>query len=307
MPTYVCYSVASPSQRRQTLWWTFTLSHVLLRVAVNPAGRSVHAVELLQHASHVLPSYEPLLSWTDEGNAWTASDHAIVPEPPHRARGLFDITDATNDITGHTRHALRPWGETVATLWKAACHNVARAFDPLSQAARDDNRQARRLETLHLQDLTSRAREAETEARALRKELHAVQRELDRESRRADNAERDLRMYQLLNGQSLPVSWHRTPPPITTKRTHGLIPQHLTLLFLLMNIMANTHPSTCLQQPRTPALVQRLPRLRIWNPRLIAASIGLRHPPSSEPILICLLLDSPCISPNFLIALAQWV
>ncbi|KAF8514753.1 hypothetical protein JB92DRAFT_3115359 [Gautieria morchelliformis] len=95
---------------------------------------------------------------------------------------------------------------------------VVRDDDLDDEAAHDDNRQACHLETLHLQDLTSRACEAETEAWALRKELHAVQWELDCESRRADNAERDLWIYQLLNHQSLPVSRHRTPPSYHNKK-----------------------------------------------------------------------------------------
>ncbi|KAF8519438.1 ribosome 60S biogenesis N-terminal-domain-containing protein [Gautieria morchelliformis] len=96
------------------------ISRVLLRVAASPAGRSVAVAGLLQHASHALRRFEPLLSWADEATAWTTSGHTVVPGPPHRARGLFDIADATADITGHTRHALRAWGETVATLWEAA-------------------------------------------------------------------------------------------------------------------------------------------------------------------------------------------
>jgi nucleolar pre-ribosomal-associated protein 1 len=96
------------------------ISRVLLRVAVNPAGRSVAVVELLRHASVVLRNFEPLLSWTDEANVWTPSDPTVVPDPPHRARGLFDIAGATGDVAGHAGHALRAWGETVAALWKAA-------------------------------------------------------------------------------------------------------------------------------------------------------------------------------------------
>jgi hypothetical protein len=64
---------------------------------------------------------------------------------------------------------------------------------------REDNRQARRLDALHVQSLTSQLREAQTELRGLHKDVHALQRELDRESRRADNAERDLRMYEMMH------------------------------------------------------------------------------------------------------------
>ncbi|KAF8510398.1 hypothetical protein JB92DRAFT_2831591 [Gautieria morchelliformis] len=78
--------------------------------------------------------------------------------------------------------------------------------DDSRKAARDDGRQARRLETLHLHHLTSQLCEAEAEAQSLQKEVHTLQREVDQETRRADNAEHDLHMYQMIHEQSRPVS-----------------------------------------------------------------------------------------------------
>ncbi|KAF8512187.1 hypothetical protein JB92DRAFT_3143860 [Gautieria morchelliformis] len=95
--------------------------------------------------------------------------------------------------------------------------------DDSRKAARDDGRQARRLETLHLHNLTSQLREAEAEAWSLRKEVHTLQREVDRESRRADNAERDLHMYQMIHGQSHPVS-HRPSSSLPSSTLHSQEP-----------------------------------------------------------------------------------
>jgi hypothetical protein len=77
---------------------------------------------------------------------------------------------------------------------------VARAFDPSVQAAREESRWAWQMETIQFQTLTTQIRDAELESRQLRKEIHDLQRQLDRESRRADNAERDLRVYEMMRG-----------------------------------------------------------------------------------------------------------
>ena len=92
----------------------------MLRVATNPAGHTIVLAGLLNHASRVLRNFEPLLLWPGEAKGWKPCDPATIPVPPHRARGLFDITSRTDDDTSNTRHASSAWGDIVSTLWRVA-------------------------------------------------------------------------------------------------------------------------------------------------------------------------------------------
>jgi hypothetical protein len=96
------------------------ISRVALRVATKPLGHTTTLVAFLKLASHVLKSFEPLLTWPDEAEARTLSDVATIPAPPHRARGLFDTTNSKDDTMNDTRHTLHAWAETVTMLWRVA-------------------------------------------------------------------------------------------------------------------------------------------------------------------------------------------
>ncbi|KAF8498801.1 hypothetical protein JB92DRAFT_2834222 [Gautieria morchelliformis] len=74
---------------------------------------------------------------------------------------------------------------------RGTLQNIARAFDPSVQAARDESRRARQFEAIHLQTLTSQLRDAEAETCRLCNELTDTQRQ-------CDNAERDLCMYEMM-------------------------------------------------------------------------------------------------------------
>ncbi|KAF8514752.1 hypothetical protein JB92DRAFT_3158898 [Gautieria morchelliformis] len=103
---------------------------------------------------------------------------------------------------------------------RGTLQNIARAFDPSVQAARDESRRARQFEAIHLQTLTSQLRDAEAETRRLRNELTDTQRQCDRESRRADNAERDLRMYEMMRN-ARHQDHHARSPRMHSSRSHS--------------------------------------------------------------------------------------
>ncbi|KAF8578714.1 hypothetical protein K439DRAFT_1621113 [Ramaria rubella] len=98
---------------------------------------------------------------------------------------------------------------TSAVQLRGMLQNVVATLDP---AVRDEWMQHRHDESLHMQTLITQLQDALGESRTLCKELQMVQRELDRESRQADNAERDLCMFQMLHGgHHLSHYTHSTP------------------------------------------------------------------------------------------------
>jgi len=89
-----------------------------------------------------------------------------------------------------------PNARTTKAHLRGTLSNVARAFDPETQAARDESRQAQLFESVHMQHLAAQLRDHEVEIWGLCEQMFHLQREVDCECCHADKAKTELRFLE---------------------------------------------------------------------------------------------------------------